>query len=440
MPEELPKRKRAVDIPEPLPGPEGVRVPALLPGMELSLEKPLPTRIDRVPSVMPRVPVQPTPQPTPEPEGPTLQEQLQSLKDLFTEQGGDQDTMTLLSAASDKLLQALGDQVPGAAPGAVPDSGLVFDPSDPAKSAGAQAQKTLQQVLVSEWNRRPKAVSIEEVTANKGELKDFVAIYGAYVAEYNVWLNAATNTLKVQTEAATSRLDTVAGFLSNVLQSGSTVKLEKLRQTGNLASQLISMRQEFQNQKGMTKLQTDEAIRLAREQSTLNNERLAMEQDFLRAQGALDRAIELVKLDEVVRHNRGLERLEGERVKLQGRQDSMNFLGNLLANGGLSMFTLAMLSPEAAKASISNAFGGQPGDFRVTTGGESPIDVAGRLRTQQDVFGELQIPSAQQLVQSSPSMRAFQQRAFELEGRDFSGEVGRLIPSSTAGVPRRRRA
>lgn len=438
MPLEAPRRRRPVGVPEPVPSVPGeLKVPQLLGGQESAVSV-LPTarvRVDRIPTAASdakRAEVVKAPEPAPvEPVGPTLSEQLQSLKDLFTEQGGDQDTMVLLDAATSRLLPFLDGRA---------ESGLTFNPSDPAKSAGGQAQKTLQQVLVEAWNQRPQSPPVEVFMDARGnvDLPSYVGALSAYSVEYNAWLSGAVNTLNVQTDAATERLDTVAGFLSDVLQSGTAVKIEKLRQTGNLAGQLISMQQEFRNQQGLTRLQTDEAIRLARAQDSLNKERLKLEQDFMGEQNALDRAIELVKLDEVVRHNRGLERLERERLGLQERQNNMDFLGNLLASGGLSMFTLAMLSPEAAKAAITNVFGRTPGDFQVTSQGASPIEVAEGLRAQRGAFGEVQIPSIQQLAQSSPSMRAYQQRAFELEGRDLSEETGRLVPGGASGIPRRR--
>lgn len=440
MPAELPKRRRPVGVPEPVPSVPGeLRVPQLMEGQEeaVSVLPQARVRVQRIPTAASdakrALPVEQAPHA--EPVGPTLTEQLQSLKDLFVGQGGDQDTMALLDAATSRLLPFLDGQA-----GVAGGGGLTFDPSDPAKSAGGQAQKTLQQVLVEAWNQRPQSPPIEGFTDAGGnvDMPSYVGALSAYSVEYNAWLSGAVNTLNIQTDAATKRLDTVAGFLSDVLQTGTAVQIEKLRQTGNLASQLISMQQEFRNQQGLTRLQTDEAIRLAREQDSLNRERLKLEQDFMGEQNALDRAIELVKLDEVVRHNKGLERLEGERLGLQERQNNMDFLGNLLASGGLSMFTLAMLSPEAAKAAITNVFGGTPGDFQVTSQGASPIEVAEGLRAQRGAFGEAQIPSIQQLTQSSPSMRAYQQRAFELEGRDLSEETGRLIPGSVSGIPRRR--
>lgn len=259
-------------------------------------------------------------------------------------------------------------------------------------------------------------------------------VAGAYRKEMNEWRNISLAAMKLQLDMQTAESDKLMAALQAAVSlevSEAGRKAQASESALQRQHQVEQARQKVTDDRETNRILHDNAVKIVEATRDANIAFSNNEQDRIDRRADLDRAIAHGNLTELVRNNKELNRLDGERVRLEEQRDKWDFLGKMLSSGGLGFFTLAMIDPAAARTLFSQLAPGGTGDLA------GPFAAAAKYRGQIS-GGGLEIPSAQQVAQGSPTELLFQQEAFAGQGRSLAAEVENITPETPGQVVRRR--
>mgnify|MGYP001560327858 FL=1 len=334
------------------------------------------------------------------------------------------------------------------------------------KSTPAERQtldKLVSDIFTTQKPAKPKGLDIEPtVMFNEGGTSEdglwqvrngkwtptleWTKVDAAHIAQLTQWRGDSMAAMKLQFDVAnveqTREMDAILAqidaelaseereFKANEAAKGRA--FTRSVDTARRIDELNIAQTQIENARTLADIQRRSAELISANQITAAKNRLVFEQDRIDIRHRMDTNIAEGNLSELVRNNKALNAISDRETTVLEQESKWTFLGQMLANGGLGFFTMAMIDPAAAKSLFTQLTGQPSGNL----GG--PFAAAQGMRGEQAQFGQLSIPSMQDVSQGSPADLAFRESAFKGTGRNLVSEVQRLTPESPGEVSRRR--